>query len=250
MSNEVAKATSQEVDGYAGFEDAVEGAEEQSSRGIQGLVKFTNEALWITRDGEELSGKLELIAANIERVVQKWAKDNSAPVETRILGPGEKFPDVDKLNGETPKSEWVKGPDGKPRGPWQNEYRVYLLDITTMDRHTFITATIGGGIAVRELRDKTMWMRKFRGAHVYPIVTLGDVFMNTRFGGRQRPHFVIKRWITLGPKDAPALAVSEQPALAEPASAPTPPTKPVLDPFTHTVDVPSTKEVVDDEIRY
>ena len=32
---------------------------------------------------------------------------------------------------------------------------------------------------------------------VSPVVALADTFMPTRFGGRQRPHFVIKRWISL-----------------------------------------------------
>jgi hypothetical protein len=258
MSNDVTKSTTHEVDGYAGFEDSVEGAEEQSNRGIQGLVKFTNEALWVTREGEELSDKLELIAANIERVVQKWTPDNSAPVETIILEPGQKFPDVKKLNEEAPKSEWVEGPDGNPRGPWQAEYRVYLLHFESMERYTFVTTTIGGGIAVRELRDKTMWMRRFRGTQVYPVVTLSDVFMNTRFGGRQRPHFVIVRWITLGPEHIGALPMPEQPTLTGSAAAPTPSTKSAPDQPAatstpsgmRTVEPPTAKEVTGDEIRF
>ena len=38
-------------------------------------------------------------------------------------------------------------------------------------------------------------MRRLRGQHVYPVVTLSNTFMNTKHGGRQRPHFVIKRWV-------------------------------------------------------
>ena len=70
-----------------------------------------------------------------------------------------------------------------------------------MDRYTFPTGTVGGQIAVRELVDKTKWMRKLRGANVYPVTTLSDTFMPTRFGGRQRPHFEIKRWISFGPDE-------------------------------------------------
>ena len=38
--------------------------------------------------------------------------------------------------------------------------------------------------------------------------------MNTRFGGRQRPHFVIKRWVALGGEGA--LPPTEPPALTGP----------------------------------
>ena len=45
------------IDGFEGYEDGVEGGEEQTSgRVIQGvLVRFTNEATWISGAGEELS---------------------------------------------------------------------------------------------------------------------------------------------------------------------------------------------------
>ena len=98
-------------------------------------------------------------------------------------------------------SECSDGPDGKRRGPYQAQYVLYLLNLATMDRYTFPTGTVGGQIAVREVVDKTKWMRKLRGANVYPVVTLSDTFMPTRFGGRQRPHFEIKRWVSFGPDE-------------------------------------------------
>ena len=75
---------------------------------IQGtLVKFTNEATWVTRDGEELGPDLELIAVDIARIVQKW-KDKQ-PIETIILEPGQKYPDIEELNDKTPRDEWTEG---------------------------------------------------------------------------------------------------------------------------------------------
>jgi hypothetical protein len=159
-------------------------------------VKFTNEANWVTRDGLELSPDLELVAINIARVVQKW--QDQAPVETRILGPGEKFPDLNQLNTDTPRSEWGKGPDGQLRGPWQAQHILYLLDPATLDQFSFPTGTTGGAIAIRELVEKIKRMRKFKGPHLFPAVCLSDKFMQTKFGGRQRPHFLIKHWITMG----------------------------------------------------
>ena len=159
-------------------------------------MKFTNEAAWIDRNDDELPADLELAAVDVLRIVQKWI--DQKPVETRILEPGEKFPDIEALNEAAPKSEWHEGPDGKMHGPWQIQQIVYLLNLETMDRFTYPTGTTGGFIAIRELVDKTTWMRKLRGPNVYPRVALRDLFMNTRFGGRQRPHFEVKGWVQFG----------------------------------------------------
>jgi hypothetical protein len=235
MTNEVEKKSVHVIDGFEGYEDSVEGGE-QVDRVIQGsLVKFTNEAEWMSGE-EKLPPALELVAVDVGRVVQKWQDGN--PVKTITLAPGEKFPDVAKLNAEVPQSEWEDGPDGKPRGPWQAEYLVYLIDLKTMDRFTYATGTVGGGIAVRDLVDRTNLTRRFRrGMHVHPVVTLGDVFMNTRFGGRQRPHFEIVRWIALD-GGVGALPAPDLPKLESPSTAPT------------EVKPPSAKEVTDDEIKW
>jgi hypothetical protein len=115
-----------------------------------------------------------------------------------VLAPEERFPNIRQLNAEVPQSEWVKGPDGQMRGPWQAQHIVYLLNPETMDIYSFATGTVGGAIAVRDLRERTSWMRKLRGSGVYPVVTLSDVHMNTRYGGRQRPHFKVQRFVALG----------------------------------------------------
>jgi hypothetical protein len=202
----MSKTTPHPADGFEGFEDRHEGDERPEGGGvIQGtLVKFTNQATWVTRDGQELPADLELIATDIVRVVQKWI--DRQPVETRILEPGEKFPDIETLNSAAPRSEWTEGPDGKPRGPYQAQHIIYLLNPKTMERHSYATGTVGGGIAVRELRDSVTWMRRLRGQNVYAVVTLSDKFMRIRHGrGRQRPHFLIVRWITIGGTDEKSL---------------------------------------------
>jgi hypothetical protein len=216
------------VDNFAGWEDGVEGHERPEGAGIiQGtLVKFTNDSTWVTRDDDELPSDLELVAVDVARVVQKW--EDGSPVETIPLEPGQKFPDVDAMNAEIPQDQWGEGPDGKPRGPWQAQHILYLVDLKTMDKYTFATGTVGGRIAVGDLRDKLVWMRRVRGPAVYPIVTLADKFMNTKFGGRQRPHFQIVRWVKLGgegvealppppatPTPAVTLAPVQEPTLAE-----------------------------------
>ena len=107
------------IDGFEGFNDRVEGDDGQQGGGvIKGvLVKFTNEGTWATGDGEDMPD-IELVAADIARVVQKCV--DKMPEETRILAPGEAFPDIEQINEETPRSEWSEGFDGKPKGPWHN----------------------------------------------------------------------------------------------------------------------------------
>ena len=145
-------------------------------------------------------------------MVQRWK--NGQPIETILLAPGQKYPDVNELNAAVPQEEWEEGPDGKPRGPYQAQFIVYLLNGETMDRYTFPTGTTGGSIAVRDLVDRTNWMRRFRGPDVFPVVALADVFMRTRFGGRQRPHFDIKRWVKFG-DDGTALPAADTPLLPD-----------------------------------
>jgi hypothetical protein len=229
MSKELAKkAASTEVDGFEGYEDATEGAQERSGQVIQGqLLKFTNEASWETGDEEEIDENRELIAVDVARVVQRW--HDQKPIETIVLEPHQKFPDMEKLNDAVPREEWGEGPDGKPRGPWQAQHIVYLLDPTTMNRFSFPTGTVGGQIAVRDLRDKVTWMRRFRGENIFPVVALRDTFMRTRFGGRQRPHFEVQRWVHFGNGGEP-LAVTG--------------------PVSKAIDPPSPKEATGDEIPH
>jgi hypothetical protein len=253
MSNDIVKKEPTNiVDNFAGWEDGVEGDDRPQSAGIiQGtLVKFTNEAQWITRDSDELPADLELVAVDVGRVVQKW--QDQAPVETVILAPHQKFPDVEKMNEKTPKKEWVEGPDKKLRGPWQAQHILYLLDLKTMDKFTFPTGTQGGRIAVRDLRDKIVWCRKYRGLNTYPIITLADVFFPTHFGGRQRPHFKIVRWIRLGAEGGevealppPSATQQQLDQFAKPAEKPTT-AEPEL-PLT-TVKEPSLAEELNDDI--
>jgi hypothetical protein len=188
------------VDGFDGWEDGVEGHDRPAGAGIiQGvLLKFTNAATWMTRDDDEISADLELVAVDVIRVIQKWQDGRPVEGSTNILEPGEKFPDIEAMNAAIPRSEWEEGPTGELRGPWQAQHVLYLVDLQTMDKYTYPTGTTGGRIAIGELKDKLTWIRRIRGPNVYPTVVLSDTFMKTRFGGRQRPHFKIVSWVRLG----------------------------------------------------
>ena len=107
---------------------------------------------------------------------------------------------------------------------------------------------------MRDLVDKVQWMRRYRGAHVYPVVVLSDCFMNTRFGGRQRPNFIIKRWIAFGEDQQvlPAVAPKALPpttvegALDMFAASTSTSTQPKTQP--KTVSEPSLSEELNDSI--
>jgi hypothetical protein len=62
----------------------------------------------VTRDGDELPADPELVAVDVGRVVQRW--QDQQPVETIILQPHQKFPDIEEMNEKVPKEEWVEGP--------------------------------------------------------------------------------------------------------------------------------------------
>jgi hypothetical protein len=156
------------------------------------------------------------------------------------------------MNEKVPRKEWVEGPSGELRGPWQAQHVLYLLDVGPMDKYTFATGTTGGRIAIRELRDKLVWMRRLRGPNVYPVITLADKFMNTRFGGRQRPFFVIKRWVRLGGEggEVEALPPPSLPPQTQPDLFAKPAGQSQSDLPLNEVKEPSLKEEMGDEIPF
>jgi hypothetical protein len=214
MSNEVSKqqSSNEPIDGFEDYD------ENDRTGQSEPIIRFTNDALWVTREGEEIPSTREMVGINITREVIRWPRDKEARPERTVLKPGESFPDIAEMNEAVPKAEWVKGPDGQPRGPFQAQHVVHLLDPTTMQRYRYPTGTTGGHMAVSALRQQVHWMRKFRGECCYPVVVLSDVFMNTRFGGRQRPQLRPVRWITFGAPSA--LSSDTTPKLVPPSTAP------------------------------
>jgi hypothetical protein len=245
MSEIVKKDDPTSIDNFAGWEDGIEGSDRQQGGGIiQGIkIKLSNTAAWLQRDDEEMPPNLELIAINVIRVVQMWGPDG-IPVndETIILEPNQMFPDIEAMNEKVPRSKWIEGPDGQKRGPYQASHVLYLLDPQSMDKYSYPTSTVGGRIAIRELRDKIMWMRRLRGPNTYPVIILSTTFMNTRFGGRQRPHFKIVRWVSLGGEGG------QVEALPPPPPPPAQQTPAPADLPLNEVMEPSLAEEMDDEI--
>jgi hypothetical protein len=256
MSNELTTPAARPLDEFDRYTDVIAGADEQTSeRAIQGqLVRFTNQGQWMLADETLLTKKL--VVANVRRCLTKWGPDNKP--ETRFLAPGELVPDVEALNEAAPRSEWREGPNGQPQGPYVVQQLAYMVDPVGLDKFTFPTSTIGGGVAVRDLIDRILWLRRLRGNAVYPLVQLTNRFMNTRWGGRPRPHFEIVQWITLDPSggmiptDDPRQLPPQQPAQqAAPKAAPQQPVAKPLDAAPlRTVEPPSVSEDLNDKIPW
>jgi hypothetical protein len=202
---------------------------ETSDRMIVGdLIKYTSDNGW-TENGPPVESNKKLAAVAVNKVLQRWQEERV--VETIAQKP---LPDPDDMNLAIPQSEWEEGPDGKPRPPWQLAFIVYLLDIGTCEKLTFVSATIGAKIAVSALQDRVAWMRKLRGSDVVPQVELSFRPMSTRFGMRKRPDFKIVGWLDL------KAGVGEPP----PALLQTPPTE------LNEVTPPTKAEEMNDELPF
>jgi hypothetical protein len=215
--------TSIDDDGFEGWTDSIEGSDRPQNAGlIKGeLLKFSNDGIWKTRDGELVDTNIEHVAYGVVRVVQKWR--DQKPIETIVLEPHQKFPNVKKMNDDTPREEWSEGPGGL-RGPWQAQHFLYTFDPKKLSWSTFPCGTIGGAIAFEQLCTRTNLMRRVRGQGVYAVIKLSRTWWNVR-GGRWRPHFQIERWVRFdgdGTSDVEALPKAKAETIAEAAPPPPP----------------------------
>jgi hypothetical protein len=208
---------------FAGFVDSYEGEDEDeavSQRMILGTrIKFANDAKWTNAQGDELDPQLHLIVVEMKRVVNKWPVNLGPPIDTMEVAPGRPWPNIKQLNDACPQSEWRTDFNGNPKGPYEPQRLLYLLDPVTLDKYTYPTNTIGGTRALSELADKIAWAQKYRGPGVRPLVHLSSIWMPTKYSGRMRPHFVVlPDWI-LPDGGSGALVHKPSPQISGPAGA-------------------------------
>jgi hypothetical protein len=222
MSTEIAKHALYLADGLTEHGDEIAGQAETEgqsvSRMLGTILKFTNIADWVNSEGTSFLGK-PLVVCRKRRTEVKWGPDNT-PVEVIELAPDEPRRDLDQVNADCPQSEWREGPDGKLHGPWVYQQVIEFIDPTTLELYSWPTATIGGSIAIRELVERVALTRRLRGSDVCPLIELARKHMNTRFGGRERPHLEIKDWVRLGDRGIEKVGTDTRPLLqrvAEPS---------------------------------
>jgi hypothetical protein len=200
MSDDVKKNTP------AIYTDGFDGETDEDRSGIMRGRKTKFDDGWTCR-GEPISPDREFIALETLKALQKWVPGRKGPAETIIIDAGQPWPDVDAMNEECHRSEW-QDKFGKLVGPWQKVRALYFIDQQTGQVYSYIASTIGGMRAVRDLREATRHARKLRGAPVLAVFTLGECYMPTQYGGRQRGDFKILRYEAMGGQEPGQLALA------------------------------------------
>jgi hypothetical protein len=216
-----------------GFSDST-----PTGRTIQGsFLKFA-EGKW-TESGVPVPVSLKLWTIETTTVIQRW-KDQRVieEISERPLS------DVNELNAAVPQEEWERDRNGKPKPPYQLTAILYLLNPETMEKYTFPTSTVGGSIAVSELKDSVAFMRRYRGESTLAVVELSSKLMRTQYGDRLRPFFKILEWRAPsgGAASLPPAQNTTPPAIAAPTTAPSLPSK--------KVEEPTRREMLGDEVPY
>src|SRR5262249_15889402 len=137
----------------------------------------------------------------------------------RILAPNEKFPDIDALNKEAPKSEWITGPDGKPCGPYQNQSVLYFMGMTeATERYVFAGTANRDHVAIEQLTSTINWRRRTTRKFVYAVIGFSDVLWSKKWG-LQRAYFVPVRWVEPNIESVAAATVKTIEEAATPAAS-------------------------------
>ena len=196
------------------------GGSHRSGRLIRGIRISWNQE-WQDQDG--CAPPLEMLIPATKEVLQKWKDGKPEVIDALPL------PDPDLLNSAIPASEWEIGLSGTPTPPWQHTVVAYGIDPIGAGTYTYVSATVGGHIAIDQLNDAIDTMKMLRGEQVMPLVRLTDRPMKTKFGLKSRPHFQIVDWRTRGngaalPPSPPPLQLSSEAAptaasKSEPAAA-------------------------------
>jgi len=106
---------------------------------------------WVDRDG--VTAPSPLLAVKVDEILRMWKDDRPTDITEKPL------PDPDTLNAQIPVSEWEEGLDGRPRPPWAHYVVVYLVDPETATKYVYAAATVGGHIAVEQLKENVITMR-------------------------------------------------------------------------------------------
>ena len=171
-----------------GWDDA---AAENAERVIKGTrLKYSDWKWTKGKEGIEVEKSISLVALATAAGWVKWY--GGKPVEYLMREPGKRLPERDEL-GDLDKTKWELGPDGQPKDPWQNTRFVYLVDPTSAEAYTFVTASWGGRQAVNDLAEQIQRVR-YRNPGASPLVELHAEPWMTKFGRKSKPFFKVVGW--------------------------------------------------------
>src|ERR1700730_18010359 len=199
-------------DGNDGFE--IESIE-QSQAGCD-FLKFdgTNPPrYWYARN---LGNDIKLGPYAVPKLViaaLKWSSEKK--VIDRVFQTPDAPPlDIDELNGEVDINDYNVDFNGDTLAPWKKHFEVRLVDLETGAKLIASNSTTGHLLAFNGLKERTVFMRRYRGEKVYPIVNLSHASMKTKFGQKMRPDFEIMDWRLLDAAATPAAIGSVKPLTA------------------------------------
>jgi hypothetical protein len=182
MKNEMVATNSQYDDGFAVAEPVTGGL-------VQGkMLKFRDDAFLV--GGDHLPEDVtQLTVVGMRTLWTRW--EDEKPTH-RITKSGESHPRRDELPDQD-ETLWPKGKDGLKSDPWRDGRHVTMIHDASASIFTFVTESVGGRIAVAELKDQIALRRRVRPG-ACPIVELTTAQMKTRFGDRLRPSFKVVAW--------------------------------------------------------
>jgi hypothetical protein len=172
-------------------------------------LKFKDNAYLIDGTDHLPEDIKQLTVVSMSTLWTRW--EDGKPLH-KVTPTGQTHPQREEL-GDLNQDEWEAGLDGRPADPWRDGRHVHLVHDKTAEQFTFVTETVGGRIAVSNLKSQISLYRRVH-PHACPVVELGRADMKTKVGVKQRPAFKVVGWIDPQPAGEPAAPKQLPPAAA------------------------------------
>jgi hypothetical protein len=193
------------------FDDGFGVAEPGAGSLIQGkMVRFKDDSFLIGGTDHMPEDVKRLTVVSMLTLWTKWCDGKPTHVVTPT---GQVHPQREEM-GDLDQDEWEAGLDGRPSDPWRDSRHVVMVHDASAQVFTFVTATVGGRIAVSNLKSQIALYRRVH-KHACPVIELGRADMKTKVGVKQRPDLRVVGWLDPTPEAVPPASPKQLP----PASA-------------------------------
>ena len=226
MSNEVTRRT----DNYAAryeITNPYAAFAEEGGPGIVGKLLVCKKGDWsLGSDGDDVPAEARFLLL-VDTMMRGWLKWHDGRVVEAEMGfVKDSFPVRHRYSlPDSDESQWEKLPDGTPRDPWAQSYRVLLVECRAPHGDvTFSGSSYGTALALKEIcRVYSAEVALHPGA--LPVVKLTrKTRPHKQWGTIPGPWFEIVGWATVedikaGRKSQAALAKPKKKAKAQPVAA-------------------------------